>query len=166
MTEKINIRKGSSADWAVLAEVFHVAVREGALAYSEAQRAAWSPEVKALPDWSVRMTRQSVWVAEAMSDAERGPVGFMTLEMNGYLDCAYILPRWQGKGVFRRLYEPLEEMARAQGLGRIYTHASLHARPAFAAMGFDVTRPETVNMGRGADGHDVWLPRFAMETRI
>lgn len=158
----ITIRNGKADDWARLAAVFHQAVREGAVAYTEAQRVAWSPEVKPLGDWSLRLMRQNVWVAEADGLA----VGFMTLEMNDYLDCAYILPRWQGKGVFRQLYTSLEAEAIKERFGRIYTHASLHARPAFAAMGFKVTRPETVNMGVGADGQDVWLPRFAMEKRL
>ena len=160
--QNITIRLGEASDWADLALVFHKAVREGAVAYTETQRAAWSPAVKALPDWSLRMTRQNVWVAEADGRAE----GFMTLEMNGYLDCAYILPHWQGQGVFRKLYEALEGQACAEGISRLYTHASLHAQPAFGAMGFEVTRPETVNMGAGPDGHDVWLPRFAMEKHL
>lgn len=160
--QNITIRLGEASDWADLALVFHKAVREGAVAYTETQRAAWSPAVKALPDWSLRMTRQNVWVAEADGRA----AGFMTLEMNGYLDCAYILPHWQGQGVFRKLYEALEGQACAEGISRLYTHASLHAQPAFGAMGFEVTRPETVNMGAGPDGHDVWLPRFAMEKHL
>ena len=158
--QNITIREGDASDWASLAEIFHRAVREGAVAYTEAQRAAWSPAVKALPDWALRMTRQNVWVAEADGMA----AGFMTLEMNGYLDCAYILPHWQGKGVFRRLYEALETQACAEGISRIYTHASLHARPAFAATGFDLVAPETVRMT--PDDEQVWLPRFAMEKRL
>lgn len=181
---KINIRNGQAADWDALAQVFHASVRTGALAYTEAQRAAWSPKMRAGADWSLRMTRQAVWVAAAAgsvgakADGEAGsvgenvdeapstPIGFMTLEMNGYLDCAYILAKWQGTGVFRQLYAALEARAQAEGLTRIYTHASLHARPAFAAMGFDTVRPETVKMATGADGQDVWLPRFSMEKRV
>ncbi len=156
---KFHIRNGVAADWAALAEVFHLAVREGAVAYTEAQRAAWSPQVKTLPDWALRMTRQSVWVAEA----EGVPIGFMTLEMNGYLDCAYVLPAWQGRGVFRGLYEALEARAQVDGILRLYTHASLHAHPAFTAMGFETLRPETVEMGTDAEGQSIWLPRFLME---
>lgn len=158
---KFNIRNGTAADWDRLAEIFHQAVRKGALAYTEAQRTAWSPICKAGPEWSVRMTRQTVWVAEA-NDAS---VGFMTLEMNGYLDCAYIAPGWQGKSLFRKLYTALETQARLEGLNRIYTHASLHARAPFAAMGFAITRPETVKMSTRT-GQSIWLPRFAMEKAL
>jgi len=155
MSHEINIRKGSAPDWGALADVFHRAVRDGAGYYTEAQRAAWSPASRAGADWSVRMSKQSVQVAETASG---DLVGFMTAELNGYLDCAYILPKARGQGVFRRLYEPLEAEQRTHGMSRMYTYASLHARPAFAAMGYRIIRPETVKMAG-----DVWLPRFAME---
>lgn len=154
MSDEINIRKGSAPDWNRLAQVFHRAVREGASLYTQEQRAAWSPASKAGPDWALRMSRQSVMLAET---AGGEPVGFMTTALNGYLDCAYILAPFQGQGLFRRLYEPLEEELRAYGLKRMHVHASLHARPAFKVFGYSVLRPETVEMG------GVWLPRFAME---
>jgi len=155
MSLKINIRKGSPKDWNALAEIFHIAVRRDAVAYTEAQREAWSPASKAGPDWSLRMSKQSVMVADA---GDEGLVGFMTTELNGYLDCAYILGTYKGQGIFRRLYEPLEAEQREHGQTRMYVHASLHARPAFEAMGYSIIKPETVEMTGG-----LWLPRFAME---
>jgi len=127
--DDIPIRNGVAGDWAALARVFHSAVREGALAYTEAQRAAWSPDVKGLADWSLRMTRQDVWVAEgAVANGEYAPVGFMTLEMNDYLDCAYILPGWQGRGLFRRLYGALEARALEAGSRRPGAGGFTHMR--------------------------------------
>ena len=155
MSGEINIRKGCLQDWDGLSDVFHRPVREGAGYYTQAQCRAWSPASRAGPDWSVRMSKQSVQLAETASGEL---VGFMTAELNGYLDCAYILSKARGQGVFRRLYEPLEAEQRAHSMARMHTHASLHARPAFAAMGYRVIRPETVKMAG-----DVWLPRFAME---
>lgn len=153
MTDEINIRKGNVSDWDGLAGVFHTAVRDGALRYTEAQRVAWSPASRAGPDWSLRMARQNVKVAEIGAAL----AGFMTLEMNGYLDCAYIMPDYQGRGLFRRLYVLLEAEAAASHTKRIHTHASLHACPAFEAMGFTTIKPETVSFG------DIYLPRFHME---
>jgi len=155
MSDEINIRKGSAQDWDGLADVFHWAVREGAGFYTPEQCAAWSPEPRAGPDWSLRMSRQSVMLAET---AEGLPLGFMTAELNGYFDCAYILGAFQGRGLFRKLYAPLEVEQLATGMKRLHVHASLHARQAFEAVGFSVVRPETVEMEDG-----VWLPRFAME---
>lgn len=158
MSDEINIRKGKSADWAGLADVFHSAVRDGDSYYTDAQRAAWSPACKAGPDWSLRMSRQSVCVAETR---EGTLAGFISAELNGYFDCAYILPGYRGLGLFGRLYRPLEEEQREAGISRLQVHASLHARPAFAAKGYRVIRPETVQMAGG-----VWLPRFAMEKQL
>lgn len=155
MSDEINIRKGNPSDWNALAHVFHRAVRDGANRYTEAQRAAWSPAPRLGPDWSLRMGKQDVSVAESSTGTI---AGFMTAELNGYLDCAYILAHFQGRGLFRRLYAPLEAKQVAAGMERMHTHASLHARRAFAAMGYRVIRPETVRMAG-----DIWLPRFAME---
>ena len=158
MSDEINIRKGNAKDWGGLAEVFHQAVRSRASYYTEVQREAWSPASRAGADWSLRMSRQSVMLAETRDGQ---PVGFITAELNGYIDCAYILAGFQGRGLFRRLYAPLEKEQRAAGISRVYTHASLHARTAFAAVGYSVVRPETVKMAG-----DIWLPRFAMEKRF
>ena len=157
MAEQINIRAGRSADWDGLANVFHRAVSEGAGHYTAEQRAVWSPASKAGPDWSVRMERQSVMLAETGQD---GPVGFLTCELNGYFDCAYILKSHQGHGLFSKLYAPLEAEHRARSLKRLHVHASLHAQPAFAAKGFTIVRPETVKMAT------VWMPRFLMEKQL
>ena len=158
MVDTVQIRCGAQQDWAALAEVFHRAVHEGAGLYTPAQRLAWSPASRAGADWSLRMSRQSVMLAETET---AGPVGFLTSELNGYFDCAYILPAYQGRGLFRQLYAPLEDEQRTHNLKRLHVHASLHARPAFAAMGFTIVRPETVKM----DG-DIWLPRFSMEKQL
>ena len=155
MPDEINIRKGSPQDWDSLALVFHLAVQEGARRYTKAQRAAWSPASRAGPDWSLRMSKQSVMLAETRAGV---PVGFMSAEMNGYLDCAYILGGFQGRGLFGQLYMPLEAEQRDIGMKGMHVHASLHARPAFVGVGYKVVAPETVDMGGG-----IWLPRFVMK---
>ena len=161
MSGKINIRRGVLADWTGLADVFHRAVNEGAGLYTAVQRAVWSPASRAGADWSLRMSRQSVMLAET----QQGPVGFISSELNGYFDCAYILKAYQGRRLFRKLYEPLEAEQRDHEVGRLYVHASLHAGPAFAKMGFHIVRPETVKMTTEAHD-DVWLPRFLMEKHL
>ncbi|MFC3615239.1 GNAT family N-acetyltransferase [Lutimaribacter marinistellae] len=107
--------------------LFHRAVREGAApAYSPEQRAAWSPQPPAGPDWAARLEREVTLVAEA----DGIPVGFMSLEPEtGYLDLAFVLPEWRGQGVAGRLLAVLENRARALGLGALSTQASALARP-------------------------------------
>lgn len=138
MPAKINIREGNSADWASLGGVFHRAVMDGAKLYTSAQCAAWSPAPKAGPDWSLRMSKQSVMLAEL---AGGEPVGFISADLSGYVDCAYILPGFQGRGLFRALYTPLEDEHRKIGTRRMHVHASLHARPAFNGIGISGIAP-------------------------
>lgn len=71
----------------------------------------------------------------------------MSLASYGYIDCAFIRPSAQGTGVFRRLYESIEVLARRNNETRLWVHASLMAQPAFGAMGFVITKRETVQVG-------------------
>jgi putative acetyltransferase len=62
-----------------------------------------------------------------------------------------------GRGVGRTLYGAVEREARAEGLRRIFTEASITARPFFERRGFRVVREQTVVV-RG-----VAMTNFAME---
>ena len=156
MTRPVQIRRASPADFAALAGVFHAAVREGAGQYTDAQRAAWSPAPRPGEVWAAHLGAQAVWLAET----DGRPLGFLTLTDQGYVDLAYILAEAQGQGLFRRLYEALENEARRLGIRRLWTDASLHAKGPFEAMGFGVTQAETVERG----GEQ--LKRFRMEKTL
>jgi GNAT superfamily N-acetyltransferase len=80
-----------------------------------------------------RLNAMQVWVARDLS----GPVGFVGMRRDGYVDLAFLLAHGQGRGIFRALMERLGPEACA-------THASLHAQPAFAALGFRVAHHEYV----------------------
>lgn len=140
MSDEVQIRRGETSDHAALADIFHESVRDGATLYSDAQRIAWSPAQPEMADWSAKLGAQTVFVAEAGGK----PVGFLTLMPDGEVDLAYIHPSHKSKGLFRRLYDPLEAQAREAGLKALTTHASLHAHPAFLAVGFEVTEEEHV----------------------
>ncbi|MEL7090849.1 MAG: GNAT family N-acetyltransferase [Pseudomonadota bacterium] len=116
--------------------------------YSPAQREAWCPRPPQGPDWAKRLAGQRIWVAG------EPPVGFVTLADGGYVDFAYVLPEAQGRGVFRAMMNALEAVATGP---RLWTHASLMAQPAFAALGYDIVHHEVVARG------DQTLPRALME---
>lgn len=84
----------------------------------------------------------------------------MSLERSGYIDFAYIRPEAQGTCLFRRLFAMIEELALAQNKPRLWTHASLMAQPAFAAVGFAAVEHQIVTMG------DESLARAMMEKRL
>jgi putative acetyltransferase len=125
-----------------LAALYHRAVREGAAAhYTEAQRAAWSPAPPNGEEWRRRLVEADTILAER---ADR-LLGFMTLDLGtGWLDFAYVAPEAMGQGVAETLYAVLEGRARAAGLSRIETEASLLAERFFTRRGWLVEKRQEV----------------------
>ena len=130
-------------DRAYLAEVIFDAVRNGPSKYTQGQRAAWVPVRRSGPEWEARLAAKDI----AIGRDDSRIVGLMSIEAGGYIDFAFIRPKAQGTGLFRRLYDMIETHARAQGEPRLWVHASLMAEPAFAAVGFAVTERQIVQIG-------------------
>ncbi len=128
------------------AEPGHAACRD---AYSRAQRDAWAPllagrkAAERESAWAASLAAHTTLVAE---EGETGaPVGFADLDVKqGYLDRLYVLPVFRGHGIASALAEALEQAARAAGRTRIFTHASLTARPFFERRGYRIVRRQTV----------------------
>lgn len=156
MSDGITLRRAGPADHDGLGAVMYDAVHNGPSRYSEAQRLAWMPQPRSGADWDARLAGQAIVLAEHEGEI----AGFMSLAPPDYVDFAYIRPAWQGRGLFRRLYTVIEGIARKNGQTRLTVHASLMAQPAFCAVGFAITTPETVEV-RGET-----LDRFAMEKRL
>ncbi len=72
----------------------------------------------------------------------------------------YVHPDFQRRSVARALLQQIEEAARIQDLRRLYTEASITARPLFEAMGFRVIVPQTVTV-RGE-----FMTNYRMEKRL
>jgi putative acetyltransferase len=149
----ITYRWATDSDYDALGEVIFDAVRNGPSLYSEAQRSAWVDAPRSGPEWQQRMAAQSIAVAETDGNI----AGLMSLTQDGYLDFAFIRPAYQGSGIFRQLYSMILELARQQKQPRILVHASLMAQPAFSAMGFEITKEESVEI------NGQYLDRFEMQ---
>ncbi|XZE53086.1 N-acetyltransferase family protein [Planctomycetaceae bacterium SH139] len=156
MASVIDIRKATAGDYDAIADVMFDAVRNGRSKYTEEQRRAWVPQQRSGFDWNERLGSQTILVAIRAGQI----VGFMSLAAHGYIDFAYIRPSAQGTGVFRLLFEAIEKLAQKNEETRLWVHASLMAQPAFYAMGFTITKKETVEIG------DQALDRFEMEKHI
>jgi|JI9StandDraft_1071089.scaffolds.fasta_scaffold00454_29 putative acetyltransferase len=140
MDKTILIRTATSADYRNLAEAMFDAIWNGPSFYTQEQCRAWCPEIPGGQAWDKRLSEQTIYLAEQGSVV----MGFMSLVSPDYIDFAYIRPDFQKTGLFRRLFVEIEKQARLSNAERLWTHASLMARPAFAAMGFDICEPETV----------------------
>lgn len=124
--------------------------------YSDEQLEAWAPGVPDPEEWHARMAGRRTLVAEEGGEV----VGFAELEYDGRLDMLYVRKDAVGRGVGRRLYEAVEREARGQGLGWIFTEASITARPFFEQQGFRVVREQMVSR-RG-----VSMANFVMEREL
>jgi putative acetyltransferase len=114
--------------------------------YSPTQIAAWASDDIDTDFWSGRFTGRFVPVAE-----EAGcPVGFAELESNGHIDRVYVSADHQGRGIGRQLLDAVVGEARRVGIVRLFTEASITARPFFEAHGFTVLAPQVVTC-RGAE---------------
>ena len=137
--------------------IFIESIRVGAAShYTHAQRLAWAPEPHMRPGWPDQLAALEIWVAVVDGDI----AGFMGATPQGYIDLAFVRPRWMGRGVAQTMYERLFEWAVARGLTRLTTHASLLAQPFFARQGWQVDYSETVDRNGEA------LKRFAMSLEL
>ena len=152
MSEPV-LRQALASDAAALAQVMFRAIHEGPSPYTAAERAAWLPEPHVAPGWDARLAEQTVVLAESGAEV----LGFLSLGAEGYVDLAFILPEARGHGLFRALHDRMEAVARAAGLPRLFTHASLMAEPAFRACGYHLLKWEGVARG------DQLLRRALME---
>jgi putative acetyltransferase len=114
--------------------------------YSPAQIAAWASDDINTERWFGRFSGRFVPVAE---EAGR-PVGFAELERDGHIDRVYVSADYQRRGIGRQLLAAILAEARRVGLARLFTEASITARPFFEAQGFVMLAPQVVKC-RGAE---------------
>jgi putative acetyltransferase len=153
----VEVRAYRPDDATRLYAIFIESIRVGAANhYTHAQRLAWAPEPDMRAGWPDQLAALETWVAQVDDDI----AGFMGATPQGYIDLAFVRPRWMGRGVAQALYDCIFERARGRGLTRLTTHASLLAQPFFARQGWQVDTPETVDRNGEA------LKRFAMSLTL
>lgn len=119
--------------------VFVRAIRESAIRdYSPAQTDAWAG-VDRIDAWSA-LDDRLIWVAVV----DELIIGFTDLKPSGHLDRMYVHPEHEGRGVASALLNCLEDAARCQGLTRLFTEASITAKPFFERRGFQVLTAQVV----------------------
>lgn len=153
----LTLRRAVDADAAPLAKIFHRAVQIGAAgAYTAEQRNAWSPEPPKADVWLQRLQGLTTLVAE-----QDGVIaGFMSLRDDGYLDLAFVDPKFARQGIGQALLEAVADEAQKLGLTRMRTEASLVARAFFERSGWVVLQEQKVER-RGVE-----LTNFRMEVAI
>lgn len=141
MNIQIHIRPLAPEDYNAVGRIFFCAVHEGTrTAYSYQQRLAWAGDTIDLDRWKARVEALSGFVAE--TDGE--PIGFITIDLTGYVDLAFVLPSASGKGVGRTLLNAAEGWAKDNGATHLTTEASLVAHPFFLKRGWVVVEEEHI----------------------
>ena len=147
------VRDYAGNDAGEICRLFYETVRAVNLKdYSPEQVQAWAPAPPDPEAWHARMSGRHTLVAESGGEV----VGFAELEEDGHLDMLYCRRDFIGRGVGALLYAAVEERAGEIGCERIFTEASITARPFFWRRGFRVVRRNTV-VRRG-----VGLTNFSM----
>jgi putative acetyltransferase len=150
------IRHYQSGDHVAIARIFTAAIHEIASAvYTPEQCLAWSDRQPNVEHWKKRCELKRPFVA-----VEEGELaGFLELDPDGHIDCAYVNPRYQRRGVMTGLVRHAVETCFALKLPRVHVEASICARPLFEKCGFETLRENIVTI-KGVE-----LLNFIMELR-
>jgi putative acetyltransferase len=157
--EAITLRPYRSDDAPALLALFRDTIRRvNSRDYSPTQIAAWASGDIDTVRWFGRFTGRFVPVAE---EAGR-PVGFAELEPSGHIDRVYVSADHQRRGIGQQLLAGLVAEARRVGIARLFTEASITARPFFEAQGFVTLAPQVVTC-RGAEFINYRMERVLAE---
>ena len=98
----------------------------------------------------------------AVADEAGRAVGFADLESSGHIDRVYVSADHQGRGVGRLLLSAVVAQAQRLGIARLFTEASITARPFFESQGFVVLTPQVVTL-RGVEFVNYRMERMLAE---
>jgi putative acetyltransferase len=144
MSNPIAIRLFKPQDAEQIAQLFHDTVREVNLRdYSIAQVKAWAPDDIHFRNWVEVCSSRFTYVA----DHEGTIAGFAELEPNGHIGCFYCHKNYQRCGVGSQLYRAIEAKALELPVSRLFTEASITAKPFFQRIGFAIVKEQQICRG-------------------
>ena len=83
----------------------------------------------------------------AVAEMAGQPVGFAELEASGHIDRVYVSADQQRCGIGRSLLSAVVSEAQRLDVARLFTEASITARPFFGSQGFVVLASQVVMRG-------------------
>jgi len=153
----MQLREAIPADAAACVALFTASVHQlAARHYNGEQRLAWAPPHADMTFWQQHLAGLEVLLAER----EQSLLGFIGYAADGHIDLLFCAPQAAREGVASALYTTAEKRLRALGQTRLYTEASLLAKPFFLNRGFAVIEQEDVQRG------DVSLRRYHMQKML
>lgn len=137
-----------------IADLYHASVHAiDEDTYTKAEQEAWAPTPPNYEAWVNRLNIKKPFLAVA----DEKVLGFIELEDDGHIDCAYTHPQYQKIGIMGALYAHIEHIAKQKSLKRLWVEASKVARPFFEAKGFVTVRENKVMR------NNVILTNYTME---
>jgi GNAT superfamily N-acetyltransferase/protein tyrosine phosphatase (PTP) superfamily phosphohydrolase (DUF442 family) len=138
----IQYRDYQPTDLPALLTVFQRAVHQAtARDYSPAQRLGWAPQNPDIGGWIDRLSCQHVFIGQT---PQQQLVGFIGIDVNGFIDLLFTDPVMQGWGIATGLLGHAEHWARQQGISLLTTNASITAKGFFEKHGFVITGEQTI----------------------
>jgi putative acetyltransferase len=140
--DTMKIREFRSEDAAQTAELFRNTIRRvNSRDYSPEQVEVWASSIKDMDAWRFRLEAEYSFVSET-SDGTL--LGFIAMEPDGHIDLLYCHTDYQRQGIGSRLLSHVEKLARTSGITKLFTEASITARPFFENHGFVVLEIQEV----------------------
>lgn len=150
----LRIRKYNSADCRALADLFYDTVHTvNAKDYSSEQLNAWAAGKIDLEEWNNSLSEHYTVVAIENNVI----VGFGDIDKTGYLDRLYVHKDYQRQGIAAAICNELERAVKAD---KIYTHASITAKPFFERMGYRTIKEQQVTR------KGITLTNYVMEKQL
>jgi len=116
-----------------VADLFYKSVHSiNAGIYSEEQKSAWAPSPINYASWEKRLELKRPYLLLINDQL----AGFIELESDGHIDCAYVSPIFQRKGVATTMLKYVVNKAKNRGLKLLYVEASIVAKPLFEKFAF------------------------------
>lgn len=137
-----------------IADLYHASVHAiDEDIYTKPEQEAWAPTPPNYEAWVNRLNIKKPFLAVA----DEKVLGFIELEDDGHIDCAYTHPQYQKIGIMSALYAHIEHIAKQKSLKRLWVEASKVARPFFEAKGFATMQENKVMR------NNVILTNYTME---
>ena len=108
--------------------------------YTKAQVDALGPADIDIESWTKSLSSKFTFVAEEGDKI----AGFGELEANGHIDCFYCHQDFQRQGVGTQILAQINSKARNLGIKKLFTEASITAKPFFESQGFIVVKKQEV----------------------
>lgn len=139
----INIREYSSEFDEDLLVIFRNAVNSVSNQfYTQRQKELWASSSKDLAKWKARFANNKPFIAFYQNK----PVGFMDIDQNGYIDLAYVSPKFQGLGVASKLLETILKKVKNSEIKSLTTNSSKAALSFFKKFGFKIVKKNEIKI--------------------